>query len=115
MAKNEAGEKWAENPAARLHVARAGRGPSADVLAYGIGGVPATDQAARSEFDALSYPREGGEGYEATVPGDRPLPAGKPGNPVSPVRGPCPPGANRGSDYRSPGQGYRVRRARKSG
>ena len=115
MSKNYKDVTRAGNPADALHVARAGRGPSAEAIAYGFGGVPSTGQAARSEFDALTNPRQGGEGYDATLASDAPIPDGKVSNPVPPVRKDCPPGANQGSDYHSTDSGFRIRRTRKSG
>ena len=83
-------------------VARAGRIPGAQ------------SQAARSEFDAINNPLQGGMGYDATLAGNIPVASGVAKRLVpARARKNCLPGTNQASDYRSDDKSFRVRRARK--
>ena len=106
------------NPADSMRIPQAGRGPSAQAIAYDLGGEgPVEGQAARSEYSDLK-PLEGGLGYEATVLSDKTAGGSAKASSASPRTRPaprsCAPGQGGGSDYFSAEPEVRSRPAKKS-
>ena len=119
MASDDKNRRPGGNPADGLRVPQAGRGPSAQAIAYGLGGEgPVDGQAARSEYSDLNKPREGGLGYEATVLSDKTAGGSAKASLASPHTRPaprsCAPGQGGGSDYFSAEPEVRSRPAKKS-
>jgi hypothetical protein len=105
MVKNDTKARHVGNPASRLQSAEAGRGPSAQAIAYGIGGVD-TVQSARSEFSDLNNPGDAGFGYDATTPDNNIVRKTEktkipPESLFDSTRRKCLPGHNPGSDYKA--------------
>jgi hypothetical protein len=113
MVKNDIRARHVGNPASRLQSAEASRGPSAQAIAYGIGGGD-TGQSARSEFSDLNNPGDAGFGYDATTP-DNNI-ARKTEKTTIPrdslfdsIRRKCLPGHNPGRDYKAGEAGSSIR------